>query len=207
VSSRAPRWYKLVWATWASLLVAVSGAYFVGAGGIRAGTVRMAFERDRPQQLLRLDDTRAFLVESGMISIVRYERTNPLVYVCGCFAIAGRIANGVDRQLGSWVYTSRPGQPRYGADAMNLATGETIVVKSDRDDPGARQELVARGLDPAGGEALTPEPLAATRDTLWLRKESCLTWLLAFYAAGALLLVLAPIAILQARRRTRPAVR
>jgi hypothetical protein len=207
VSIRAPRWYKLVWATWASLLVAVAVAYFLGAGGIRAGAVRMAFERDRPQQLVRLDDTRAFLVEPTMISVVRYERTNPLLYVCGCFAIAGRIANGVDRQLGPWVYTSQPGRPRYGADAVNLATGETIEVASDRNDPGARQALVARGLDPAGGEALTADQIAATHDTLWLRKESCLTWLLAFYAAGVLLLVLAPIAILQARSRARLAVR
>ena len=201
--SGIPRWYKIMWGAWAALFFAVSVAYYTGAGGIRAGTLRISFERDRPEQLFRIDDSRAFLVEPHMISIVGYQRANPLLYVCGCFEVAARIANGVDRQRGPWVYTSQPGAPRYGADAVNLANGDLIAVSAARDDPAAREPLLARGLDPAAGDPLTPEGIAASHDALWVRKESCMDWLLAFYACGLLLLGLAPVALVQARRRAR----
>lgn len=195
-----PRWYRAVWLAWLGLFATVALAYYLGAGGIRSGAVRMAFDRDRPHQLYRIDDTRAFLVDRDSISVVRYARSNPLLYPCGCYTTAGVLANGVDRRHGPWVYTSRPGRPRFGADAVNLETGEVIAVAADHGTPAARQALAARGLDPDRDDRLEPAGLAATHDARWLREESCMTWLLAFYAVGLLLLVLAPVALRAGRR-------
>lgn len=196
-----PRWYAVTWLAWLGLFGTVALAYYLGAGGIRAGGVRMAFDQDRPQQLYRIDATRAFLVERDQISVVHYARANPLLYPCGCYILDGAIANGVDRRHGAWVYTSSPGGPRFGADAVNVATGEVIAVAADRDTPAAKQALAARGFAFDRDEALDPAQIARTHDALWLRKESCMTWLLAFYALGLLLLALAPVAMWSVRRR------
>lgn len=198
-----PRWYRLAWSLWATLLIATAVAYYMGAGGLRTGSVRIAFEPETPQQLLKLDDARALLITQRMISLVRYERSNPLLYVCGCVELAGTIVNDIDRQHGDWLYTSHAGKPRYGADAVNIATGETLTIASDRDAPETQRALAARGFAPASDPALTPASVAAAHDTLWLRKESCMIWLLAYYAIALLLLLLAPLAVVQSRRAAR----
>ena len=200
-----PRWYRVLWSALGFVFAVVAVAYYiVGARAVRIGGAQMEFARDSPMRLFRIDDSRGFLVDRRTISVVRYEGANPLLYPCGCTHVSGGVVGGVDRQSGPWVYTS---EPRFGADAVNVETGEVIRVDADQGDQAARQQLVARGLDLSPTHALSAEQIAATHEPLSLRKESCMDWILAFYALGILLLAIGPLALWRGYAAARRAAR
>jgi hypothetical protein len=193
---RLPAWYKALWGGLLSLAVVVAVGFWIGAGAVRVGGVRIELDTDAPRQLLRIDDRMAFLVmpKFGQVSVVKYRRASWLLYPCGCYEPDGVIVNGVTHGVGHWVYTDHPGPPRFGADAVNLETGATLTVESKVEDADAATTPLYRRekLDFEPQHRIDPSALAKAHDTLFLQKESCVVALIAFAFVMALLLVLLP---------------
>ncbi|UQA58834.1 hypothetical protein [Polyangium aurulentum] len=200
-----PAWYSAVGILLLGLFVVFNLAYRLGAGGIQIGGANTSFNREHDSELYKIDDTRAFLVHGGFVSIVKYKSgLPPFRPLCGRCDLDGSIFNMASFQKGDWFYSRYP--ELDGPDAYNLKTGEIVkldVPRTQKDvDPASVPFYVEHGFTFDAALAVTPERIAREHEDLSLINESCVVFNAAFVLLfGTMVLIGVPMLIVGLRRR------
>ena len=144
------------------------------------------------------------------MNVVRYERTFPLLWQCGCYDTDGLLVHA-EYQKGDWIYTSildvpaDSGQRPLIVAALNLKTGETISIPDPSVtsvDAATFAPFLQRGLAVDDADRFVPDTALKGLKGLSMQNESCLDFTVAFYLLFVLWLVIAPFAIRSHRKKT-----
>jgi hypothetical protein len=204
---RIPSWYWAVLLLTLGIVAALQLAYVLGAGGVSVGGADVDFGRKYDRMVFAIDDARGFAVggEDDIAIVKTRPGMPPFRPVCGRCELAGSILPAADYMHGDWVYSEWP--DITDVDAVNLVTGETLVLDVPRSapgkplDPATVPEYVARGLDFAAEKKLTPRHLAGRYEDGRLIQESCLVLQMAGMLCLAIVAVIGLVLLVIPRRR------